>query len=129
MRRYVGHVAGTKEQLAAKGSIHMVHGLDVARAILGIHQAPEKKVFGERWLLTDLRVYDWWELASKWGDSGEEGRGKPMTGPQAQWVTELMRETGTKSLPRSPEQLGKGLCSLEFWETIGISPIMGGQLD
>lgn len=51
MRRYVSRIAGTKEQLKNKGSIHMVHGIDVARAILATSRAPHK-VFGQRWLVT-----------------------------------------------------------------------------
>lgn len=78
---------------------------------------------------TDLRVYDWYDLASKWGTAGEDGRGKPMEGPQADWVLELMQEQNIRALPRSAEQLGKALDSREFWHKAGISPIMGGQLD
>lgn len=109
----------------------------MARAILAVHdrgvveddrQYDDKSMYGQRWIVTDQRVYDWWDLASKWGIAGEEGRGKPMTGPQAQWVTELMLEHGIKVLPRSPEQLGRAMTSLDFWETVKISPIMGGQL-
>ena len=145
IRRYVGRIAGTKELLAQKSSIHMIHGkpafhrvirlieiapagIDVARAILAVHEGKDN-LFGQRWLLTDMRVYDWWDLASKWGDAGEEGRGRPMEGPQAQWVTELMQETGIKGLPRSAEEMGKGLTSVDFWQAVKISPIMGGQLD
>ena len=52
-----------------------------------------------------------------------------MKGPQAQWVTELMQEHGIKGLPRTAEDMGKGLNSSEFWQAVGISPVMGGQLD
>jgi hypothetical protein len=74
-------------------------------------------------------VYDWYDLASKWGTAGEDGRGKPIEGPQAEWVLQLMKEQGIRSLPRTAEQMGKGLDSHEFWEAVGISPVMGGQLD
>jgi hypothetical protein len=103
-------------------------GIDVARAILAVHRSSED-IYGQRWIVTDQRVYDWYDLASKWGTAGEEGRGKPMEGPQAQWVTELMQEQNIKSLPRSAEQLGRALTSVDFWQTMRISPIMGGQLD
>ncbi|KAL7007120.1 hypothetical protein EMMF5_003346 [Cystobasidiomycetes sp. EMM_F5] len=128
IRRYVNRIAGSKEALAAKTSIHMIHGIDVARALLAMHQATNK-VYGQRWLVTDLRVYDWWDLASKWGEGGEEGRGKPATGPQSRWVTELMQENGVQALPRTPHQLRHALTSSEFWQSIGISPTMGGMLD
>ncbi|KAF5309303.1 hypothetical protein D9758_019053 [Tetrapyrgos nigripes] len=55
-------------------SIHMIHGIDVARAILAVH-ANFSKASGERWLLTDGRVYDWWDLASAWG-SGSDSRNR-----------------------------------------------------
>lgn len=129
MRRYVSRIAGTKEQLRNKGSIHMIHGIDVARAILATAQA-KTEVYGQRWLITDLRVYDWYDLASKFGDAGiEGGSGKPATGPQTQWVVELMDEQGLKSLPRTPEQLGRAMTSVDFWQAVGMWPVMGGQLE
>jgi hypothetical protein len=46
----------------------MIHGHDVARAILAVHAHPTRAT-GERWILTDNRVYDWWDLASAWGNA------------------------------------------------------------
>ncbi|EIN10092.1 hypothetical protein PUNSTDRAFT_133857 [Punctularia strigosozonata HHB-11173 SS5] len=108
MRNWVGRVAPTKEVLSKKTSIHMIHGFDVARAILAVHStfAPAN---GQRWLLTDGRVYDWWDLASAWG-------------PQPKWVFELMEETGVRALPRDPKHLGRALDSREFWVTFGLHP-------
>jgi hypothetical protein len=54
-RRYIGALAPSKEKLAQLGSVHLVHGLDVARAILAMHVQWEK-ARGERWLLTNERV-------------------------------------------------------------------------
>jgi hypothetical protein len=51
IRRYVGRIAGTKEMLRAKNSIHMIHGIDVARAIYATAKGPSH-MMGERWLLT-----------------------------------------------------------------------------
>lgn len=51
IRRYVSRIAGTKEMLAKKAAIHMIHGVDVARAILAVHEG-SKELFGQRWLLT-----------------------------------------------------------------------------
>lgn len=146
MRRYVSRIAGTKEQLKNKGSIHMIHGIDVARAILATSRAPPK-VFGQRWLVTgayacprharlgltllhpDLRVYDWWDLASRFGDGGVEGVGKPASGPQPQWVAELMMEENVEGLPRTAEELGRAMSSTDFWQAVSTCPVMGGQLD
>ena len=98
----------------------MIHGEDVARAILAVH-AQVSKSTGQRWLLTDGRVYDWWDLASAWGSGpSEEDRG-----PQPVWVQELMQEAGVRALPRDVELLQRALDSREFWSTFGISPVRG----
>ena len=39
-----------------------------------------------------------------------------------EWVRELMEENNVRALPRSPEVLGRGLDSREFWSTFGLSP-------
>ncbi|ESK83222.1 hypothetical protein Moror_3279 [Moniliophthora roreri MCA 2997] len=118
MRNYVGRVAPSKDVLKNKGSIHMIHGEDVARAILAVH-GDFDKASGERWILSDMRVYDWWELVSAWGSNpGNEED----PGPQPGWVRELMREEGVRALPRPVEQLGRALDAREFWEVFGLSP-------
>jgi len=122
VRNWVGRVAPTKEALKTKGNVHMIHGVDVARAILAVH-AQFDKATGQRWLLTDQRMYDWWDLASAWGSGGESSRGSDPMGPQAEWVRELMDEEGVRALPRSPEQIGRALDSREFWKTFGLSPV------
>ncbi|KAF8805409.1 hypothetical protein BYT27DRAFT_7213295 [Phlegmacium glaucopus] len=137
MRNWVGKVAPTKEVLKNKGSIHMIHGIDVARAILAVH-GNFSKVQGQRWILTDGRVYDWWDLASAWGSNAEKKEltetshgEKPATslmeredrGPQAKWVRELMAEMGVLALPRNVELLGRALDSRDFWNEFGLSPI------
>ncbi|KAF7312674.1 hypothetical protein MIND_00281700 [Mycena indigotica] len=116
-RNWLGRVASTKEALAAKGSLHLIHGEDVARAILAIHN-DFATAAGERWLLTDGRVYDWWDLASAW----RAGSAPPEDAP-AIWVRELMKEAGVKVLPRDKADLGRVLDSSEFWDTFGLSPV------
>ena len=46
-RNWVSRVAGSKEQLAGKKSLHVIHGVDVARAIIAVvgDFTP-----GERWV-------------------------------------------------------------------------------
>lgn len=111
----------------------MIHGIDVSRAILAVHSAFDKAV-GQRWLLTDGRVYDWWDLAHAWGleystsksdtsERAEEPRRDK--GPHPRWVQELMLEHGIRALPRSVDLLGKALDSQEFWNTFGIQPVEG----
>ncbi|KAG5652995.1 hypothetical protein H0H81_002820 [Sphagnurus paluster] len=152
-RNWVKMVAPTKEALAAKGSVHMIHGIDVARAILAVHN-DFAKAAGQRWILTDTRVYDWWDLASAWGvpapppqtavpavegqvvlasenvKAKGEGEGErkeeeeeEARGPHARWVRELMREQGVRALPRDVGVLGRALDGREFWEVFGISPL------
>lgn len=136
-----------------QGSLHVIHGLDVARAILAIRD-DFTKAQGERWILTDGRVYDWWDLASAWGSdspaqaqsvanapSTEPSSRHPSTtgalneqkaiqvennsrGPQPTWVRELMVETGVRGLPRDVQHLGRALDSRDFWNTFRIDPLM-----
>ena len=137
-RNFVKRVAPTKEQLKAKTSLHMIHGQDVARAILALHR---DYTGGERWvclslssfssenanswrkMLTDLLVYDWWALALGWGEGGSEGKDKDAEGPLVGWVTALMEEDGVKALPRSMEQLGRCYDTREFWNKFKIAPV------
>ncbi|KAG5645105.1 hypothetical protein DXG03_006919 [Asterophora parasitica] len=138
-RNWVSRVAPTKEALRNKGSIHLIHGLDVSCAILAIH-ANWAKAAGQRWILTDGRIYDWWDLASAWGvvrspsaSAIETGQAHLSTlsnsslsedrGPHAQWVRELMREQDVRALPREVGVLGRALDSREFWDQFGLSPL------
>jgi hypothetical protein len=105
----------------------MIHGVDLARCILAVHDSFEKAE-GQRWLLTDGRVYDWWDLASAWGlpsHKPEENGPAEDThrGPHPRWVRELMDETGVRALPRNVETLGRSMDSREFWRTFGLSPL------
>ncbi|PNS19268.1 hypothetical protein CAC42_2445 [Sphaceloma murrayae] len=132
-KNWVERVATTKEAVEGKTSLHMVHGVDVGRALLAIVQAWEKdrgtdeckRVHGQRWMLTDGFVYDWWALFAGWADVGSssEVAGQPQPSKQSQWVYELMNETGVKALPRSVEQLGRCYDSREFWTTFGLGPL------
>lgn len=136
VKHVVGRVAPTKEALRNKGSIHMIHGIDVARAILAVHENFELAT-GKRWLLTNNRVYDWWDLAAAWGTefTTVKGQAQPPTssakrdkGPHSRWVRELMREQGVRALPRAPELLGQALDSRDFWDTFKLEPVIA-QID
>ena len=114
-KRWLGRVADTKEKLRAKDRLHLVHGEDVARVVVAVHQhAHAHGTVGQRWLVTDLRSYDWWDLALAWGQ------------PQLQaWVVELMAEA-VPPVGVFPRALGGGdgrvLDSNEFWQTFGLVP-------
>ncbi|GLB44944.1 hypothetical protein LshimejAT787_1900220 [Lyophyllum shimeji] len=107
--------------------LYLLHGHDLARAILAVHAGRFVKAEGQRWLLTDGRVYDWWDLAAARRpslDAGETAPGPPRPRPcYARWVRELMREQGVRALPRGLGELGRVLDLREFWEVFGLSPV------
>ena len=119
---WVSRVAKSKEDVKGKASLHLIHGQDVARAILGI-AGKWKEARGERWMLTDGFVYDWWALMAGWADVKEEDVKDEEPSEFAKWVYELMEEGGVKALPRSMETLGRCYDSREFWRTFGLAPL------
>lgn len=126
-KNWVDRVAKSKEDVKGKKSVHLVHGEDVARSILAVITKQWKVSEGQRWMLTDGFVYDWWMLFAKWGDVytvEEDLRREPTK--QSQWVYELMNEEGVRALPRDMEVLGRCYDSREFWQTYGISPLKAG---
>ncbi|KAI9711873.1 MAG: hypothetical protein M1820_002018 [Bogoriella megaspora] len=60
-RNWVDRIARSKEDVRGKGSLHMIHGVDVARAIIAVMSHWDRAA-GERWMLTDGFVYDFWAL-------------------------------------------------------------------
>lgn len=112
-RNWLPRVAGDREKLKGKGSLHLVHGEDVARAVVGVAEkllgrGGDATGRGERWLVSDLRVYDWWDLAAAWG--------------KEEWVQGLMKEEEVRWLPRNADKLGRVLDAREFWEFFGLWP-------
>jgi hypothetical protein len=52
-------------------------------------------------MLTDLMVYDWWELILGFAGEKIEGRsGDSRIEKQIKWVGELMIDNGVRALPR-----------------------------
>jgi hypothetical protein len=133
-RNWVDRVVKSKELLKAKGSLHLIHGTDVARAIVAMH---EKFTPGKRWLLCDLHTYDWWDLVESWASDALRAleREEPSSTDQAikearqkellLWVGELMVEENVKALPRDTPLLGRVLDGRKFWATMGIWPTQG----
>ncbi|EXJ76018.1 uncharacterized protein A1O5_00526 [Cladophialophora psammophila CBS 110553] len=146
---WIERVAKTKEQLGEKGALHLIHGVDVARAVVGVIDADRKeteengivgsgqsrtgRLFGRRWIVADCMSYDWWSVV--WdcnGDSSEESRGSEddvegQTRLEERtkyrwWVMELMRDKSVKALPRPIEALGRKLDAREFWRLVGMLP-------
>ncbi|KAK0648604.1 hypothetical protein B0T16DRAFT_325331 [Cercophora newfieldiana] len=127
-RAWVQRVAKTKEEVRGKKSLHLIHGVDVARGIAAVVGCEggvwEGSGRGQRWMLTDGFVYDWWALLAGWAE-GVDGREEPSE--QAGWVFELMGEEGSevRGLPRSMEALGRCYDSREFWRVFGVVPLKG----
>lgn len=113
-------IASTKEKLRGKTSLHLIHGEDVARACIALH----KKFYpGDRYIVTDKHVYDWWDLIDGWAEELEKQAEKD--GLQLEyktWVAELMTETKIGTLPRDKTALGRVLDSSAFWDKMGILP-------
>lgn len=138
-RNWVTRVAKTKAEVKVKLAVHLVHGKDVARAILVTHKNIEK-VGGKRWIINDLHVYDWWDLILSWGKfarenaseevrlqtEDEEGRGDGEVVLQYErWIVELMEEKGVRALPREVGGLGRVLDGRGFWAAVGSAPEEG----
>ncbi|KAK0729528.1 hypothetical protein B0H67DRAFT_595941 [Lasiosphaeris hirsuta] len=123
-RNWVGRVAASKEAVRGKKSLHLIHGVDVARAVAAVVASEkwEECGRGQRWMLTDGFVYDWWSLLVGWAE-GVDGDVEPTQ--QAKWVFELMAEEDVRALPRSMEQLGRCYDTREFWSTFGLVPLKG----
>lgn len=122
-KSWLPRIAPSKEKLGAKTSLHLIHGDDVAAAIVaalmlesgsGAELGPEfasRALCGHRWMVTDMRVYDWWDLALAWGNK-----------EIVDWIVECMAQDGVCILPRERGALWRCLDSSEFWKTAGIHP-------
>lgn len=120
-RNWISRVAKTKEDVKGKKSLHLIHGVDVARAVLAVI-AKWEYAREQRWMLTDGFVYDWWALFAGWADRDAKGD-DPEPLDQAKWVYELMVEEDVRALPRSMETLGRCYDSREFWWRFGLAPV------
>ena len=125
-KNWVSRVAKTKEDVKRKKSLHMIHGQDVARAILAVMKKWEEGGKGQRWMLTDGFVYDWWALFAGWADVEKKGDDEDEDREPsdfAKWVYELMEEEDIQALPRTMKTLGRCYDSREFWKTFGLAPL------
>lgn len=155
---WLARVAPTEAALEQKGSLHLIHGLDVARAIIAVHLAKHlptsgstspssseeemkredraaTNIGGQRWILTDMHLVDWWDLASAHPDapstttattsSSSSSSSSPTepTPDRAIWVRNLMRKHNVRALPRSAAELGRAIDAREFWDAFGLGPV------
>ncbi|KAI1428092.1 hypothetical protein F5Y12DRAFT_733595 [Xylaria sp. FL1777] len=128
-RNWVHRVITSKEGLKAKGALHVVHGEDVARAVVALHRRFTPK---KRWILCDMHVYDWWDLVEDWATQALSAG--PGTVSEAEmkkqndllaWVGELMVEEDVRALPRDASSVGRRLDGRGFWHYMGIWPTQG----
>ncbi|KAI1120854.1 hypothetical protein F5Y10DRAFT_114001 [Nemania abortiva] len=126
-RDWVRRVVRSKEDLRAKGALHVVHGEDVARAVIALHRNPTP---GKRWILCDMHVYDWWDLVQDWAvqalaDAATDAAECKRQNELLEWVGELMVEEDVKALPRDSEAVGRRLDGRGFWHFMQIWPTQG----
>ncbi|KAI0129151.1 hypothetical protein BJ170DRAFT_624202 [Xylariales sp. AK1849] len=131
-RNWVDRVVKSKSELKGKGALHLIHGVDVARAIIALHRdfTPRK-----RWLLCDIHVYDWWDLIQDWALDALRNAEESLSQVEdyqitrqkelLNWVGELMEEEEVRALPRDTSLLGRVLDGRAFWANFGTHPIQG----
>lgn len=128
-RNFASRVGASKQLLALKGSVHFVHGQDVARAILLLHHS-HRAGWGRRWIVSDTRVYDWWQLFRFLRPALPD---HPHDSPETaqRWVDELLQENSIRSLPRPiahddgqglPHYLERALQGHDFWNLFHSKP-------
>jgi nucleoside-diphosphate-sugar epimerase len=122
-RTWLPRLAQNKDDVRKRGAVHFVHGEDVARAIIATHRYFTP---GRRWIIADLRVYDWYDLIMSFSALAEEGRESAQEQETrlqfAKWVGELMVEENVRALPREMNSLGRKLDSRGFWKCHGLWP-------
>jgi hypothetical protein len=75
-------------------------------------------------MLTDLIVYDWWELILGFAADRLSLDSTDLKATcQYTWIQELMAEKHVRALPRSMQELGRCYDSREFWATFNMVPI------
>ena len=128
-RNFASRVGASKELLGLKGSVHFVHGKDVAKAILLLHQSREAG-WGRRWIVSDTLVYDWWQLFRFLRPALPD---HPDDSPETAqlWVKELLEENRIRTLPRPfadkqgqrlPQYLERALQGHDFWNVFNAKP-------
>jgi hypothetical protein len=119
--KWLPRLGQSKDDVRKRGAVHFIHGEDVARAIIATHQrfSPNK-----RWIIADLRVYDWYDLIMSFSAMTESATQQETETRQqfAKWVGELMEEEGVRALPREMSILGRKLDSRGFWNYHGLWP-------
>ncbi|KAI8139179.1 hypothetical protein BJV82DRAFT_646193 [Fennellomyces sp. T-0311] len=97
--------------------LHLIHGKDVARAIVAVHEQFQK---GERWIVTDGGCYDWIRLFLAWASDEQLATARELAANDAMCRQAL----GEGSLEEVVERGGvrPRLDSRDFWDTFRLEP-------
>ncbi|KAI9266698.1 hypothetical protein BDA99DRAFT_506451 [Phascolomyces articulosus] len=99
--------------------LHLIHGKDVARAIVAVHQQ-FNKAKGERWVATDGGCYDWIQLFLAWASDEQIGIARDL----AEEDNICRQALGDGSLEDIVARGGvrPRLDSRDFWDTFQLEP-------
>lgn len=134
-RNWISRVASSRTAAKAKSSLHLIHGDDVARAVVATMEKWES-VKGRRWIVSDCHVWDWWDVIWEIGGQGRHDDGNEGESQGPEWangkswrevIAEFMDEEGVRALPRPPEALGRCLDGRDFWGAVGLWPRYGRE--
>ena len=97
--------------------LHLIHGKDVARAILAVHENFKR---GERWIITDNGCYDWIRLFLTWGNKEQIDIARDL----AENDDACRKALGGGSLEDIVDRGGvkPRLDATEFWDTFKLKP-------
>ncbi|KAG0170253.1 hypothetical protein DFQ30_002738 [Apophysomyces sp. BC1015] len=95
--------------------LHLIHGKDVARAIVAVHNKFKR---GERWIVTDGGCYDWIQLFLTWGSPEQIDIARHLAQEDAACYDVLGDGTLEDIVKRGDVQ--PRLDSDDFWATFGV---------
>ena len=107
-KNWISRVASSKEQLGLKKSLHLIHGRDISRLVLAVF----KKFVNQRFLVTDMRIYDWLEIVLLFGNNEQKG-----------WGLEIIKEDGIRSVPREHQLLERCIDGTQIWNHFDLLPL------
>ncbi|RUP49225.1 hypothetical protein BC936DRAFT_143044 [Jimgerdemannia flammicorona] len=105
--------------------LHLIHGADVARAILATH-AHHPRLSSQRWIVSDGTCYDWMRLMLMWGSPEQRTEIEKLRREDDDCRVALGEGTLEEVVQRGG--IRRRIDPDEFWETIEIRPEMYFEL-
>ncbi|CAO3595404.1 unnamed protein product [Absidia cylindrospora] len=99
--------------------LHLIHGKDVARAVLATHTGFQKAE-GQRWIVTDAGCYDWLQLFSTWASSDSTQNFTTLDHDDE--VQQKWGKGQTISALVEKDGVAPRLDSSDFWTTFELEP-------